>query len=82
MKNQKISFQTAGTSESLYPAEKEMLFESFWFRTFRYVRMEVTAGENDVKIAMPDFIEIVKEVTGDKKYSNASMSKEFPKELI
>ena len=41
----------------LYPAKEERLFDSFWFRTFRFVRIEVTAGEEDVKLTMPDFIE-------------------------
>lgn len=50
-----------------------------WKRT---AIMEVELPERDTEIDLPPFIEIVKEVTGDKAYSNASMSRTFPKELI
>lgn len=39
---------------------------------------ELDAREREVKI--PSFIEIVREVTGDKAYSNAGMSRHFPAE--
>ncbi len=42
--------------------------------------MEVELKDKAVKLVFPDFIEIVEEVTGNRAYSNASMSKEFPKE--
>ena len=41
---------------------------------------ELTSRETEVKI--PSFISVVKEVSGDKRYTNASMSYEFPDELI
>ena len=43
--------------------------------------MEIELENKDVSVAVPDFIEIVAEVTGDKKYSNASMSEKFPGEI-
>ena len=53
------SNETAATWQAhhdyFYTAEKEMLFENFWFRTFRYVRIEVTAGDVPVTLHMPDF---------------------------
>lgn len=44
--------------------------------------METELETRDTRVDIPGFISVVKEVTGDKKYSNASMSHEFPKELI
>ena len=42
-----------------------------------------TELENRSSVAeLPPYIEIVKEVTGDFNYSNASMSRKFPEELI
>ena len=48
-----------------------------WSRT---AIMETELESEDTAAVMPDFIKIVKEVTGNKGYSNASMSKTFPKE--
>ena len=50
-----------------------------WTRT---CILETELSSRDETVTMPDFISVVKEVTGDKKYSNASMSREFPVELI
>ena len=44
--------------------------------------METELSDAQTIVRMPDFIEIVREVTGDKNYSNASMSRTFPKELV
>ena len=44
------------------------------------LEIELESREENPKI--PEFIEIVKEVTGDKRYSNASMSRCFPEELL
>ena len=43
--------------------------------------METELPSRDTEVKMPDFIRIIAEVTGDKRYSNAAMSKSFPKEL-
>ena len=50
-----------------------------WKRT---AILEVELDTRDEELLMPDFIKVIAEVTGDKRYSNAAMSKEFPKELI
>lgn len=42
--------------------------------------METELKSREQTVDMPDFIKIVREVTGDKAYSNASMSKKFPSE--
>ena len=42
--------------------------------------METELPSRDKEVAMPPFISIIKEVTGDKAYSNAAMSRSFPKE--
>ncbi len=44
--------------------------------------LEVELSSRDEDVRLPEFINVVKEVTGDKKYSNASMSMRFPDELI
>lgn len=44
--------------------------------------LEVELKSEDEELILPDFIRVVKEVTGDRRYSNASMSREFPTELI
>ena len=44
--------------------------------------LETELPSRETEVAFPDFIKVVAEVTGDKRYSNASMSHEFPKELI
>ena len=44
--------------------------------------MEVELESEDKSFEIPPFIKVVREVTGDKAYSNSSMSKEFPTEDI
>ena len=44
--------------------------------------MEIELESRDEEIIFPSFISIVSEVTGDKRYSNAAMSRSFPEELI
>jgi CYTH domain-containing protein len=43
--------------------------------------MEVEMESREEKISFPPFIEIVADVTGEKRYSNASMSRSFPEEI-
>lgn len=50
-----------------------------WKRT---AILETELLSKDEKIEMPRLIRIVTEVTGDSRYSNASMSRNFPKEVI
>lgn len=42
--------------------------------------METELKSRDEMVEMPDFITIIREVTGERAYSNASMSRNFPKE--
>ena len=44
--------------------------------------METELDSADMEVEFPSFIKIVRDVTGAKKYSNAGMSKDFPKESI
>ena len=48
-----------------------------WKRT---AIMETELSERDAEVKMPDFIEIVREVTGIREYSNSAMSEHFPVE--
>ena len=43
--------------------------------------METELPSRDTEVKMPSFIRIIAEVTGDKRYSNAAMSRSFPEEL-
>ena len=42
--------------------------------------METELSSRDMAVTMPPFIRIIREVTGDKAYSNAAMSRKFPPE--
>ena len=50
-----------------------------WERT---AIMETELPARDTVVSFPDFIRIVSEVTGDKRFSNAAMSRSFPKESL
>lgn len=73
------------------PIEKRRLTFRFSERLFevdiypgwqRSCIMEVELPGEDVELSFPPFITLVKEVTGDKRYSNAGMARNFPEELI
>ena len=49
-----------------------------WERT---AILEVELGSREEELALPDFIEVKKEVTGVRGYSNAAMSRKFPDEV-
>ncbi len=42
--------------------------------------LETELESRDTEVNFPDFIEIVKDVTGDRRYSNAAMARSFPPE--
>ena len=44
--------------------------------------LEVELSDREEYFDLPEFIKVILEVTGDKKYSNASMAISFPRELI
>ena len=44
--------------------------------------LETELKTRESEVIFPDFIRIIAEVTGEKKYSNAAMSREFPPELV
>lgn len=64
------SFEYAGLTVELdeYPEWKNTCI----------MEIELPTREENVKI--PDFINVIREVTGDRAYSNAGMSRDFPKE--
>ena len=43
--------------------------------------METELPSRETAVEFPDFIHIVAEVTGDRRYSNAAMSRKFPEEM-
>ena len=44
--------------------------------------LETELNNKETRVVFPTFINIIKEVTGIKGYSNAQMSMDFPKEII
>ena len=44
--------------------------------------LETELDSREKEVEFPAFINVIAEVTGEKKYSNASMSQKFPDELI
>ena len=44
--------------------------------------MEIELSREDQEIQLPDFIQIIKEVTEEEDYKNYQMAKEMPKQLI
>ena len=44
--------------------------------------MELELESEDKHFEIPPFIRVIREVTGDKKYSNSSMSQAFPREEL
>ena len=44
--------------------------------------METELDTRDREVVFPDFIDVVRDVTGVKSYSNASMSRSFPPEIV
>ena len=44
--------------------------------------LEVELPDRECLVDFPDLIEVCREVTGEKGYSNAAMSMSFPKEII
>ncbi len=43
--------------------------------------LETELPSRDVQVKFPSFIEIIKEVTGEREYSNAKMAESFPEEI-
>ena len=48
----------------------------------RFCIMETELESRDEVVEYPEAIRIFREVTGDKRYSNAGMAKEFPEESV
>ncbi|MBQ9085057.1 MAG: hypothetical protein IJY24_05310 [Clostridia bacterium] len=65
----------------LIPMGELVLELDIYPRWKRTCVMEIELPSREVEVTFPSFIHIVKEVTGDKRYSNATMSRNFPEEL-
>ena len=44
--------------------------------------LETELQSREIFAEMPNFIKVIKEVTGERRYSNHSMAKEFPPEVL
>ena len=62
---------------------KEQLFEIDLYPEWKHTAiMETELDSRERTVDFPEFLEIVKDVTGDKSYSNRGMSHTFPKEQL
>ena len=62
---------------------KGQLFElDFYPEWERTCVMETELESRDTEVEFPPFITVLSDVTGMKEYSNAAMSRKFPKELF
>lgn len=62
---------------------RSQLFEIDFYPEWQHCAiMETELGGDDERAEMPPFIKIIKEVTGERAYSNASMSRVFPPEPV
>ena len=62
---------------------KNQLFEIDVYPEWqRSAILETELERAESVVEFPTFIKVIRNVTGDKKYSNASMSRSFPKEII
>jgi len=60
---------------------EEQVFEiDFYPEWHNTAIMETELSSREKKVVMPPFIQIIKEVSGIKEYSNASLSRGFPEE--
>ncbi len=46
-----------GHSDLYRMREGEQVYEPFWFRTFRFIRLEITTGDTQAAIGVPCFVE-------------------------
>ena len=59
------------------------LFEIDFYPNYKHTCiMETELDERDKEVVFPPFIRIIANVTGNQRYTNASMSKSFPEELV
>ena len=61
----------------------DQLFEIDVYPEWKHTAvMETELDSRDKEVEIPEFIRIIADVTGNSAYSNASMSRAFPSELI
>lgn len=83
-----LSKQILSDSSPIHKTRHTFVYEGQLFEIDVYPEwknsaiMETELANRSDIVSFPSFLEIIKEVTGDKKYSNASMSRQFPEEII
>ena len=83
-----LSKNIATATNPIVKTRHTFLYKSQTFEIDVYPEWEFTAimetelSSREEKVEFPHFIEIVCEVTGDRAYSNAAMSRVFPTEVI
>ena len=83
-----LSLEIKKGTSPIYKVRHTFIFNSQLFEVDIYPRwhdtciLETELSSRDSEIDFPDFVEIVRDVTGVREYSNASMSRTFPKETV
>ena len=83
-----LSLEMKKDTSPVYKVRHTFVFNSQLFEVDIYPEwqrtciLETELPSRDTEIDFPDFVEIVRDVTGVKEYSNASMSRTFPKEAV
>lgn len=57
VRDDNVNYDFIGHQDEYYPSGQDDTYEPFWFRTFRFVRIEVETGENPVYIEEPFYLE-------------------------
>lgn len=85
---EKLARERKSGTEPIYKTRHTFIYDGQLFEIDIYPTWQLTAimetelDSREKQIKIPGFIEIVLEVTGDRTYSNAAMSKKMPKELV
>ncbi len=83
---EKLKLNIKKGSAPLSKLRRAFDFRGFTFEIDSYPKwertaiMEVELRDASVEIKFPDFITVIKEVTGERAYTNAAMAESFPKE--
>ncbi len=56
-RNDNRNMEIYGHYDTYFPSGKEEVYQPFWFRTFRFIRVEIETGEEELTIFKPQHIE-------------------------
>ncbi len=80
IRDDSLNFELYGYSDIYYPAGGKEKYETFWFRTFRFIRVEVETSDEPLILHKPKYIETGYPLS-KKSYINPSLSYKVKREL-